>query len=143
MKNLNSFNSEQIIEINNKKFNFFDLTCVEKHFEIDLKKIPISIKVILENLLRNEDGENINKDMISQVFNSLKKINKKNEKIILKFKSKSFLRNQVRSMVGCIVLLGKDIWSLNEFEKVFRSKKRSLCAPPAPAEGLYLSKVVY
>ncbi len=71
------------------------------------------------------------------------KINKKNEKIILKFKSKSFLRNQVRSMVGCIVLLGKDIWSLNEFEKVFRSKKRSLCAPPAPAEGLYLSKVVY
>ena len=71
------------------------------------------------------------------------KINKKNEKIILKFKSKSFLRNQVRSMVGCIVLLGKEIWSLNEFEKVFRSKKRSLCAPPAPAEGLYLSKVVY
>ncbi len=71
------------------------------------------------------------------------KINKKNEKIILKFKSKSFLRNQVRSMVGCIVLLGKEIWSLNEFEKAFRSKKRSLCAPPAPAEGLYLSKVVY
>ena len=75
MKNINSFNSEQIIEINNKKFNFFDLTSVAKHFEIDLKKIPISIKVILENLLRNEDGENINKDMISNVFNSLKEIN--------------------------------------------------------------------
>ncbi len=85
MKNINSFNSEQIIEINNKKFNYFALTNVAKHFEIDLNKIPISIKVILENLLRNEDGENINKDMISQVFNSLKKINKKNEKIEIAF----------------------------------------------------------
>ena len=71
------------------------------------------------------------------------KINKKNNKIILKFKSKSFLRNQVRSMVGCLVLLGKKIWSLNQFEKVFRSKKRALCAPPAPPQGLYLFKVVY
>ena len=85
MKNINSFNSEQIIEINNKKFNYFDLTNVAKQFEIDLNKIPISIKVILENLLRNEDGENINKDMISKVFHSLKKINKKNEKIEIAF----------------------------------------------------------
>tara|TARA_B100000989_G_scaffold47514_1_gene30928 strand:+ start:213 stop:2855 length:2643 start_codon:yes stop_codon:yes gene_type:complete len=85
MKNINSFNSEQIIEINNKKFNYFDLTNVAKHFDIDLNKIPISIKVILENLLRNEDGENIDKEMIYKVFSSLKESNKKNKKIEIAF----------------------------------------------------------
>ncbi len=85
MKNKNSFNSEQIIEINNKKFNYFDLTNVAKYFDIDLNNIPISIKVILENLLRNEDGENIDKEMISKVFSSLKESNKKNEKIEISF----------------------------------------------------------
>ena len=52
MKNINSFNSEQVIEINNEKFKFFDLNKVADHFDINLNKIPISIKVILENLRR-------------------------------------------------------------------------------------------
>ncbi len=85
MKNKNSFNSEHIIEINNEKFKYFDLNKVAEHFDINLKKIPISIKVILENLLRNEDGENISKEMISNVFLSLNKNNKKNEKIEIAF----------------------------------------------------------
>jgi len=71
------------------------------------------------------------------------KVKKLNEKIIIEFRSKSFLRNQVRSMVGCLKYLGEKKWQLKKFEKVFRSKKRSLCAPPAPAEGLYLRKVIY
>ena len=66
---------------------------------------------------------------------TLKKINIKkiNEKIIFQFKSKSFLRNQVRSMVGCLVCLGQKKWNLKKFENVFKSRKRKLCAPPAPA----------
>ncbi len=76
---------------------------------------------------------------------TLKKIKVKilNEKIIIQFKSKSFLRNQVRSMVGCLKYLGEKKWSLKKFESVFKSKKRKLCAPPAPAHGLYLFKVNY
>ena len=85
MKNLNSFNSESIIEINKQNFKYFDLNIVAKQFDTDLSKVPISIKVILENLLRNEDGENITKDMISKVFSSLKKTSKKNEKIEIAF----------------------------------------------------------
>ena len=50
-----------------------------------LSKIPISIKIIIENLLRNEDGENVSKDMISKVFYSLKKTNQNNEKIEIAF----------------------------------------------------------
>ena len=70
-------------------------------------------------------------------------INKRSEKIIFQFKSKSFLRNQVRSMVGCLVYLGQKKWSLKKFENVFKLRKRKLCAPPAPSHGLYLFKVNY
>ena len=71
------------------------------------------------------------------------KVKKLNEKITIQFKSTSFLRNQVRSMVGCLKYLGEKKWSLKKFESVFKSKKRKLCAPPAPAHGLYLFKVNY
>ena len=71
------------------------------------------------------------------------KVKKLNEKIIFEFRSKSFLRNQVRSMVGCLKYLGEKKWQLKKFEKIFRLKKRSLCAPPAPAQGLYLRNVIY
>ena len=31
----------------------------------------------------------------------------------------------------------------NDLEKVLKSKNRNYCAPPAPAQGLYLSKIIY
>ena len=76
---------------------------------------------------------------------TIKKINIKriNKKIVIQFKSKSFLRNQVRSMVGCLKYLGEKKWSLKKFTEVFKSKKRTLCAAPAPSHGLFLEKVIY
>ncbi len=71
------------------------------------------------------------------------KVNKKNSKIIIRFKSQSFLQQQVRSMVGCLKYLGEKKWDLKKFNYVLTSKKRNLCAPPAPAHGLYLEKVIY
>ena len=78
----------------------------------------------------------------------IKKINavhikKKGDEINIEFKSKSFLQNQVRSMVGCLKYLSTKKWSIIEFKKVLKSKNRSRCAPPAPAEGLYLMNVKY
>ena len=70
-------------------------------------------------------------------------IKKKNEKIYIRFVSKSFLQNQVRSMVGCLKYLSTGKWSLDEFKNIMSSKKRARCAPPAPAEGLYLVDVKY
>ena len=63
--------------------------------------------------------------------------------IKFKFKSKSFLKNQVRSMVGCLKFIGEKKWSLKKFENVIKSKNRKNCAPPAPAHGLYLEKITY
>ena len=71
------------------------------------------------------------------------KISKVGELIKIRVSSKSFLQNQVRSMVGCLKYLSTHKWSLDDFKKAFKSKKRINCAPPAPACGLYLSKIKY
>ena len=73
----------------------------------------------------------------------LVKIKSSKNKIEIEFRSKSFLQQQVRSMVGCLKYLGEKKWSLKKFESIMRSKKRILCAPPAPPEGLYLTRVIY
>ena len=70
-------------------------------------------------------------------------IKKNKDKISLQFTSRSFLQQQVRSMVGCLKYLGEGKWNLNDFIKSFKSKNRLKCAPPAPACGLYLVKVEY
>ena len=64
-------------------------------------------------------------------------------RIEIQFKSQSFLQQQVRSMVGCLKYLAEKKWDLKKFDFVFKSRKRILCAPPAPAEGLFLEKVIY
>ena len=71
------------------------------------------------------------------------KIRTLKNKIEIEFKSQSFLQQQVRSMVGCLKYLGEKKWDLKTFDKVFKSKKRVLCAPPAPPEGLFLYRVIY
>ena len=71
------------------------------------------------------------------------KIKSAKNKIEIEFRSQSFLQQQVRSMVGCLKYLGENKWSLKKFESVMKSKKRILCAPPAPPEGLFLSRIIY
>ena len=73
----------------------------------------------------------------------LVKIRSFQNKIEIEFRSQSFLQQQVRSMVGCLKYLGEKKWSLKKFESIMKSKKRVLCAPPAPPEGLFLSRVIY
>ena len=68
---------------------------------------------------------------------------KKDGKIIMIFSSKSFLQHQVRSMVGCLKSIGEGKWNIDKLKRLFKSRKRSLCAPPAPSSGLYLYKVTY
>ena len=76
---------------------------------------------------------------------TLEKVNilKKKNEIFIEFKSRSFLQTQVRSMVGCLKYLGEGKWNFKKFKNVTLSKKRALCAPPAPPHGLFLKKVIY
>ena len=71
------------------------------------------------------------------------RIRSNNNKIYIEFQSQSFLQQQVRSMVGCLKYVGEKKWTLKKFISVIKLRNRTLCAPPAPPEGLYLSKVIY
>ena len=71
------------------------------------------------------------------------KIRSTKNKIEIEFRSQSFLQQQVRSMVGCLKYVGEEKWTLKRFVNVMQSKKRELCAPPAPPQGLYLMRVIY
>ena len=73
----------------------------------------------------------------------LVKIKSKKNKIEIEFRSQSFLQQQVRSMVGCLKYVGEKKWTFKKFVNVVKSKKRELCAPPAPPQGLYLTRVIY
>ena len=77
-----------------------------------------------------------------RTIKSIKFLTKK-DIIEIEIKAQSFLQNQVRSMVGCLKYVGENKWSIQKFDKIIKSKKRINCAPPAPAEGLYLTKVIY
>ena len=57
--------------------------------------------------------------------------------------ARSFLHNQVRSMVGSLAYVGDGKWSADDLAAVFAARDRAACAPVAPPEGLYLVWVDY
>ena len=116
LKSINFFLNSELVSI--KKIKKKNLTFHERFYASCNAKSPIrTIKLI--------------------------KIKKAKDKIEIKFISQSFLQQQVRSMVGCLKYLAEKKWNLKKFEKVFKSKRRNLCAPPAPSHGLFLEKVIY
>jgi tRNA pseudouridine38-40 synthase len=70
-------------------------------------------------------------------------ISKHNELIECHVKSRSFLHNQVRIMVGTIVWIGLNKLPVSIIESLFVDKIRSNAGPTAPACGLYLLRVNY
>ncbi len=57
--------------------------------------------------------------------------------------ARSFLHNQVRSMVGSLKRVGDGGWSADDLEAALKAADRSRCGQVAPADGLYLTKVDY
>jgi tRNA pseudouridine38-40 synthase len=57
--------------------------------------------------------------------------------------ARSFLHNQVRSMVGSLVLVGEGKWSADDLSRALEARDRTACGPVAPPEGLYLVRVDY
>ena len=57
--------------------------------------------------------------------------------------ARSFLHNQVRSMVGSLKLVGEGKWSAADLQAALAAKDRARCGPVAPAHGLYLVRVDY
>ena len=70
--NKNSYNSLKKISIDGKDFKYYSLTEAEKNGLNGISKLPKSLKVLLENLLRYEDDLSVTKSQIEAVKNWLK-----------------------------------------------------------------------
>ncbi|MBV6488934.1 MAG: tRNA pseudouridine(38-40) synthase TruA [Pseudorhodoplanes sp.] len=57
--------------------------------------------------------------------------------------ARSFLHNQVRSMVGSLALVGDRKWSADDLAAVLAARDRTACGQVAPPQGLYLMRVDY
>lgn len=60
----NSFNAKKTLEVGDKSYDYFALDAVE-----GMEKLPYSLKVLGENLLRTEDGKNVTADHINAIAN--------------------------------------------------------------------------
>jgi tRNA pseudouridine38-40 synthase len=71
------------------------------------------------------------------------KVERSGEDVYLTSVARSFLHNQVRSMVGSLVPVGEGKWSPDDLTKALEARDRAACGSVAPPDGLYLMKVDY
>jgi len=57
--------------------------------------------------------------------------------------ARSFLHNQVRSMVGSLVTVGEGKWRADDLKRALEARDRTACGQVAPPDGLYLMRVDY
>ena len=65
--NKNSFNCLKELSVNGKNYFFYSLNEAEKNGLDGINRLPKSVKVLLENLLRYEDGSTVNKEQILSI----------------------------------------------------------------------------
>src|SRR5215469_661835 len=70
---LNSFKSRRTLVAGGKTYTYFSLTAAEKNGLPGISRLPYSLKVLLENLLRYEDGKTVTADDIKAVAGWLTK----------------------------------------------------------------------
>ncbi|HEX3673186.1 MAG TPA: aconitate hydratase AcnA, partial [Rhizomicrobium sp.] len=72
MTHPNSFKSLKTLKVGSKSYGYFSLTAAEKSGLKGIARLPYSLKVLLENLLRNENGQSVVADDIKAVAAWLK-----------------------------------------------------------------------
>lgn len=82
-------------------------------------------------------GENT----VRQVFEASWR--RKDEFIVFRVEANAFLYRMVRSLVGTMIMVGDESWSVEEFTHALRACDRSKAGAVAPAHGLFLVSVEY
>jgi aconitate hydratase A / 2-methylisocitrate dehydratase len=72
MPSLDSFRCCKTLQVGSKTYAYFSLPISERNGLKGISRLPFSMKVLLENLLRNEDGRSVTKDDIKAVAEWLK-----------------------------------------------------------------------
>src|SRR5258707_7683882 len=67
MASLDSFKCRKTLTVGAKTYEIYSLKAAEKNGLAGVSRLPFSLKVVLENLLRNEDGRTVKKEDIQAV----------------------------------------------------------------------------
>ena len=68
---------------------------------------------------------------------------RRGEEIHVEAAARSFLHHQVRSMVGCLALVGRGQWQPDDMRRALEARDRAELGLNAPSEGLYFVEAVY
>ena len=68
-KSKNSLKSKSTLKVGKQSYEYFSLPAAYKALGQDLSRLPYSLKILLENLLRYEDGQSVTADDISAFVN--------------------------------------------------------------------------
>jgi tRNA pseudouridine38-40 synthase len=70
-------------------------------------------------------------------------VRREGERILIQAAARSFLHHQVRSMVGCLQLIGRGKWTKADLEAALEARDRSALGYNAPPDGLYFAAALY
>ncbi|MFB0613210.1 tRNA pseudouridine(38-40) synthase TruA [Aurantiacibacter poecillastricola] len=70
-------------------------------------------------------------------------VSREGDAVIIRAAARSFLHHQVRSMVGCLALVGQGTWGINQMREALEAKDRAALGLNAPPEGLYFVRATY
>src|SRR5882672_3966966 len=65
---MNSFNSRSSLRVGNKEYEIYRIDALDEQ-GISTKHLPYSLRILLENLLRTEDGRNVTKEEVRALAN--------------------------------------------------------------------------
>ena len=70
-------------------------------------------------------------------------VRREGEHVIVEAAARSFLHHQVRSMVGCLALVGMGRWRIGQVAEALEARDRQALGLNAPSRGLYFVRAVY
>jgi tRNA pseudouridine38-40 synthase len=70
-------------------------------------------------------------------------VRREGERVIVEAEARSFLHHQVRSMVGCLSLVGRGKWAASNLQEALDARNRARLGHNAPPDGLYFVTAVY
>jgi len=65
------------------------------------------------------------------------------DRVIVEAAARSFLHHQVRSMVGCLAMVGRGQWTAEDLQAALEARDRAALGLNAPPDGLYFMKALY
>jgi tRNA pseudouridine38-40 synthase len=70
-------------------------------------------------------------------------VRREGDEILIEAAARSFLHHQVRSMVGCLALVGRGQWKPEDIRAALEARDRSALGFNAPPQGLYFVEAIY